>query len=172
VFTEVTLEILGLPISGESTNVDVGVVALLFSLLAGNKVLSLKVRTVQNLRCLSSDSIDGLFGFLGVAELDKSIALAQLLALFRLVADLHALDLTELGEVLLKLRWDHGCVDVLDNDVAGDVHEVTVVQHGTDVVIIEHGMTLLLDCLVCRLLLVKLNNCCGFTLRPGFLVLD
>lgn len=38
--------------------------------------------------------------------------------------------------------------------------------------IIEHGVTLLLDCLTCRLLLVKLNNCCGFTFRPGFLILD
>lgn len=39
-------------------------------------------------------------------------------------------------------------------------------------VIIERGMTLLFYCSACRLLLIKLNNCGGFTLRPGLLVLD
>lgn len=169
---EVPLKILGLPFCGEPTDVDVGVVSLLESLFAGNKMLSLEVRTVKNLGCLSSDGVDSLLSLFGIAELDKAIAFAQLLALFGLVADLHALDLSELGEVLLKLRWEHRRVDVLDNDVAGDVHEVAVVQHGTDVVVVEHGVTLLLDCLTCRLLLIKLNNCRGFTFRPGFLVFD
>jgi len=39
-------------------------------------------------------------------------------------------------------------------------------------VVIESRMTLLLDCPICRLLLIKLNNCGGFTLRLSLLVLD
>lgn len=102
-FAEVLLKILRFPFSRETTGVDVRVVPLLESLFAGDKVLSLEVGTVQNLRCLCRDGIYSLLGILSVAELDEAISLALLLALFGLVADLDALDLTELGEVLLKL---------------------------------------------------------------------
>jgi len=127
VLAHVFLKLLALPLRWESADVDVGVVALLEALLPGHEVLCLQTGAVEHFAGLSSDRIDGLFGLFGVAELDKSISFARLLALFGFVADFDALDLTELGEVFLKLCWDHRCADVLNDDVASDVHEVAVV---------------------------------------------
>lgn len=123
----VFLKLFALPLGWEAADVDVGVVALLESLLPGHEMLGLQAWAVEHFAGFSSYRIDSLFGLFGVAELDKSVSFARLLSLFGLVADFDALDLTELGEVFLKLCWDHRCVDVLNDDVASDVHEVAVV---------------------------------------------
>lgn len=101
----ILLKILGLPFSWESSDVDVGIVALLESLLSGYEMLCFEVWTVENFRCFCGDSIDGLLRLVGIAELHKSISFAQFLALFILIADLDALNLTELGKIFLKLGW-------------------------------------------------------------------
>jgi len=103
VLAHVFLKFLGLPISWEASDVDVGIVTLLESLLSGYEMFCFEAWTVENFRCCVSNSVDGLLGLLGIAELHKSISFAQLLALFRLIGDLYALHLTELGKILLKL---------------------------------------------------------------------
>lgn len=102
-FVEVSLQVFRLPISGESTDIDVGIITLLESLLTGHKVLCFQIRAVQNLRRFGCYGVDSFLSLLGIAELDKAIAFAHFLALFGFVADFDALDLTELGEILLKL---------------------------------------------------------------------
>jgi len=102
VLTHVFLEFFALPLGRETTDVDVGVVALLEPLLAGHKVLCLEVWAVEHFAGLTGDSINCLLGIFGIAELDKSISFALLLALFGFIADFDALDFSELGKVLLK----------------------------------------------------------------------